>query len=135
MTEDTLREEAVAAQLAGDVARANDVRQALAACLEASIVETQLLIAVATAAFVVPALEATAAGRVAAMALRPIDERGEFASGLERPLAAAAAHLAVALADRPAEDRDASGLGEALDLATRVSNRLREKALGGAAPR
>jgi hypothetical protein len=117
--------EAVAAHLAGDIARGNDWRQALATCLEASLVETQLLIALATASFVVSSTGAAEAGRMALLVLRPIAERDEIAPKLASALAAAADHLARGLAGR----QDA-GLGEptvrdALDLAATVSQRLR----------
>jgi hypothetical protein len=138
MTEDTTRTaapaaeamlaEAVAAHLAVDVALANDRRQALAACLEAPIVETQLLIALAAAVLVVPRLEAVQARQVAALALRPIDERGAIAPGLEAALSEAANELATVLAGRSLADLAVAGLREALDQAARVSQRFGERA-------
>jgi len=121
--------EAVAAHLEGcDVARTNDRRQALAACLEAPIVETQLLIALAAAVRVVPRLDAAAARRVAALVLRPIDEREEVAPGLESALSVAASDLADVLAGRSLADLAVAGLREALDQAARVSQRFGERA-------
>ena len=120
--------EAVAAHLAVDVARANDGRQALASCLDATIVETQLLITLAAAASVVRCIGAPEARRVAALALRPIDERGEVAPGLEAALSVAANDLASALADRPLVDLGVAGLRDALDQAARVSQRFAGRA-------
>jgi len=125
--------EAVAAHLEGcDVARANDRRQALAACLEAPIVETQLLIALAAAVRVVPCLDAAEARQVAALALRPIDERGDVAPGLESALSVAARDLASVLAGRSLADLAVAGLRDALEQAARVSQRFGERAIPAA---
>jgi hypothetical protein len=119
--------EAVAAHLAGDIAKGNDWRQALAACLEASLVETQLLIALATASFVVPSAGAAQAGRMALLVLRPIVERDGIATKLAEALASAADHLAQGLAGRPAADLGEPTVRDALDLAASVSQRLRQE--------
>jgi hypothetical protein len=116
--------EAVAAHLAGDIARGNDWRSALAACLDASLVETQLLIALATASFVVSSVGAAQAGRIALLVLRPIAERDELAPKLAAALASAADHLARGLAGRPAADLAEPTLRDALDLAATVAQRF-----------